>query len=67
MIPDGRRFYKMSGSGNDFVMIDARESGRGQLSEPETVQRICARATGVGADGIVFLEASAVAAVRLRC
>jgi diaminopimelate epimerase len=65
VIPSGRTFYKMSGSGNDFVMVDARTDPPGQLGEPEVVQRICARGTGVGADGIVFLEPSAVADVRL--
>jgi diaminopimelate epimerase len=65
MILTGRRFYKMSGSGNDFVMIDARTEGRGDLEQPQAIKRVCARATGVGADGIVFLERSAVADVRL--
>jgi diaminopimelate epimerase len=65
MIPLGRAFYKMSGSGNDFVMIDARENGRGRLDEPSVVQAVCARGTGVGADGIVFLESSSVADVKL--
>lgn len=65
MIPLGRSFYKMSGSGNDFVMIDARDSGRGRLDEPSVVQAVCARGTGVGADGIVFLERSAAADVKL--
>ena len=66
MIPAGRAFYKMSGSGNDFVMVDARTEAPGWLAEPQTVQSVCARATGVGADGIVFLEPSAVAAVKLN-
>jgi diaminopimelate epimerase len=66
MIPAGRAFYKMSGSGNDFVMVDARTEAPGWLAEPSTVQRVCARATGIGADGIVFLEPSSVAAVKLH-
>src|SRR3954466_10177322 len=65
MIPAGRRFYKMSGSGNDFVMVDARTEPRGSLGDAGTIQRICARGTGVGADGIVFLESSESADVRL--
>lgn len=65
MIPGGRQFYKMSGSGNDFVMIDARTEGRGRLDNPEIVQAVCARGTGVGADGIVFLEPSKGADIRL--
>lgn len=65
MIPTGRPFYKMSGSGNDFVMIDARVEPRGRLDEPAVVQAVCARGTGVGADGIVFLEPSDTADIRL--
>jgi diaminopimelate epimerase len=55
----------MSGSGNDFVVVDARSEPPGRLAEPEVIQSICARATGVGADGIVFLDRSRRAAVRL--
>jgi diaminopimelate epimerase len=65
MIPTGRPFYKMSGSGNDFVFVDARKEPPGRLSEPAVVGQICARGTGVGADGIVFLEPSDVAGIRL--
>src|SRR5947208_12307331 len=55
----------MSGSGNDFVVVDARETPPGRLADPEVVGRICAHGTGVGADGIVFVEPSSEAAVRL--
>jgi len=65
VIPSGRPFFKMSGSGNDFVMVDARTEPRGELGEVDTIRRLCARGTGVGADGIVFLERSDVADVRL--
>jgi diaminopimelate epimerase len=65
MIPAGRPFYKMSGSGNDFVMVDARSDPPGKLADPQVVARVCARGTGVGADGIVFLQPSAIAAVKL--
>lgn len=65
MIPRGRSFFKMTGSGNDFVMIDALRAPRGSLGQPAVIQRVCARGTGVGADGIVFLEPSNVADVRL--
>lgn len=65
MIPLGREFWKMSGSGNDFVFVDARAEPPGPLALPALVKAVCARGTGVGADGIVFLERSAVADVRL--
>ena len=66
MIPSGRTFYKMSGSGNDFVVVDARQEPPNGLDRPETVQAVCARGTGVGADGVVFLEPSRTAAYRIR-
>jgi len=46
---DNRRFYKMSGSGNDFVFFDASD---GDLSEGENaaaIRCLSARGTGVGA------------------
>ncbi len=65
MIHAGRAFYKMSGSGNDFVMIDATHEPPGALAEEPLVRALCARATGVGADGIVFLETSRLADYRM--
>ncbi|MBI2796345.1 MAG: diaminopimelate epimerase [Gemmatimonadetes bacterium] len=55
-----RRFYKMSGSGNDFVFLDGRLESVADWSTPEAIRRICARGTGVGADGIVVLRPSTV-------
>lgn len=65
MLPAGRTFYKMSGSGNDFVVIDAMQDAPGALGDAGTVRAICARATGIGADGIVFLEPSVIADYRM--
>ncbi len=65
MLPAGRTFYKMSGSGNDFIMVNAIEEPAGALAERATVQALCARGTGIGADGIVFLEPSSEADFRM--
>ena len=65
MIPLGREFWKMSGSGNDFVFVDTREMPAGPLTSPEVIGAICSRGTGIGADGICFLEESDRAAIRL--
>ena len=51
----GPPFYKMSGSGNDFVFFDMREDAAPELETTETIRSISARGTGVGADGVVFL------------
>lgn len=66
MTGGGRRFYKMSGSGNDFIVFDARSEPAGALAEPAVVQAMCARGSGVGADGVVFLECSELAEAHLR-
>jgi diaminopimelate epimerase len=64
----GRMFVKMSGSGNDFVFFDSRWEPPGGLGAPERIRAICARGTGVGADGVVFVEAGddVVADARIR-
>ncbi|MEZ4496048.1 MAG: hypothetical protein R2845_04545 [Thermomicrobiales bacterium] len=49
-------FMKMSGSGNDFVVIDNR-SGRLEPDDiPEFVRAVCRRRLSIGADGVVFIE-----------
>ena len=62
----GRRFWKMSGSGNDFVVFDARSEPPGHLGNADRIQALCARRTGIGADGAVFLEAWADGDFRMR-
>lgn len=62
----GRRFWKMSGSGNDFVFFDARREPPGDLGTPAAIDRLCARATGVGADGVVFIQSDATESFRIR-
>jgi len=65
MLPSGRTFYKMSGSGNDFVMVEALEQSADDLAQPETVRALCARGTGIGADGLVLLTRSWAADFRM--
>jgi diaminopimelate epimerase len=65
-IPHGRKFWKMSGSGNDFLFFDARIDPPGDFSTPAIIDQICARATGVGADGVVFIQNDATEAFRIR-
>jgi diaminopimelate epimerase len=65
MIRFGREFFKMTGSGNDFVFVDTRTEAAGSLAQPEVVSAICSKGTGIGADGVVFIDRSAKADVRL--
>ena len=51
-----RTFWKMTGSGNDFVFFDARSEPAMELESAAAIGAICDRRRGVGADGIVLLE-----------
>jgi diaminopimelate epimerase len=62
----GRRFWKMSGSGNDFVFFDARREPPGVLESPPAIAAVCERRTGIGGDGIVLLEEAAGHAFGIR-
>ncbi len=62
----GRRFYKMTGSGNDFVVFNAADGPFGSLETPDEIKTMCARGTGIGADGAVFLEAADNNVLRMR-
>jgi diaminopimelate epimerase len=57
-------FFKMTGSGNDFVVLDGRSTTAEQWPE-ERVRAICDRRNGVGADGLVLLTPSSADAVRM--
>jgi len=67
-IPEGHPFYKMSGSGNDFIFFDARsDTGVAHaLDNPDAVRKLCATGTGIGADGVVFLQSDTYQAFRIR-
>jgi diaminopimelate epimerase len=64
--PEGQRFYKMTGSGNDFVVFASSAAVTTQLENAETIVSLAARGTGIGADGVVFLEKAGEGDVRMR-
>jgi len=47
-------FFKMSGSGNDFVVLDGRVSPVTDWT-PHAIREACDRRMGIGADGLVVL------------
>jgi len=59
-----RRFDKMHGLGNDFVILDARSEPFNVT--PELARAIADRRTGVGCDQLIVLEPSDRADVRMR-
>jgi diaminopimelate epimerase len=53
----GRPFWKMTGSGNDFVFLDNRTGGHEDLVSASIIGALCDRRRGVGADGMVLIDA----------
>ena len=45
----------MSGAGNDFILFDTKINPGLSLSA-DGIKRICARRTGIGADGVIFIS-----------
>lgn len=64
LTPSPINFVKMSGTGNDFIIIDHRTP----LIDPEEMSEfarlICRRKFSVGADGLIFIENSEIADFR---
>ncbi len=60
----GTIVYKMTGSGNDFVLLDGRSTALEACSAERVVQ-LCDRRTGIGADGLVLLAPEGPDAVRM--
>jgi diaminopimelate epimerase len=49
-------FYKMNGSGNDFILIDNRTAIIDPEAAPELARSLCRRKVSVGADGLILIE-----------
>ena len=59
-----RHFHKMHGLGNDFVIVDARETPFDVT--PSLARAIADRRIGVGCDQLIILEPSSSADLRMR-
>jgi diaminopimelate epimerase len=60
------KFSKMVASGNDFVVIAGARQVTGAANRRALISRICDRKYGIGADGLLILEKSPRADVRMR-
>jgi diaminopimelate epimerase len=56
----------MSGSGNDFILVDNRRGAVGPAAGPALARRLCTRRFSVGADGLILIERSREADFRWR-
>jgi diaminopimelate epimerase len=59
-------FMKMSGSGNDFILVDHRKPLLDVRRMKKFAQKVCRRRISVGADGILFIERSKKADFKWR-
>lgn len=54
-------FVKMSGTGNDFILVDHRKPLLPREKMAEFARLVCRRRFSVGADGLIFIEPSEAA------
>ncbi len=59
-------FMKMSGSGNDFILIDHRKPFLEEDRLKECIRKVCQRRISVGADGLILIERSKKADFKWR-
>ncbi len=57
------KFWKMSGAGNDFVLITGR---RGTAALKRLAVKLCSRRTGAGTDGLLCVNGAGRGAVSVR-
>jgi diaminopimelate epimerase len=57
-------FAKLSGTGNDFIIIDHRDSFIPEADQSEFARLVCRRRFSVGADGLILIENSDTADFR---
>ncbi|MGE5197573.1 MAG: diaminopimelate epimerase, partial [Deltaproteobacteria bacterium] len=58
------KFAKMAGAGNDFIIV--RSGDLPAVSLPLLAKKMCDRKFGIGADGLLLLEKSRKADIRMR-
>ena len=49
-------FFKYQGTGNDFVMLDQRETTYLTKNDTQIIRQLCDRRFGIGGDGLMFLQ-----------
>lgn len=59
-------FFKMSGSGNDFIIIDNRKSVVNAPDITDFITKVCRRKVSVGSDGFILVEDDAAVDFKWR-
>jgi diaminopimelate epimerase len=68
-IPSGKfslEFWKMHGIGNDFIVVDNRSNSIKELEISGVTKNLCRRRFSIGADGLILLQSSEKADVKMR-
>lgn len=60
------RFYKYHGAGNDFVLVDNLDEKIPEEEKSRLAKIFCDRKFGVGGDGLVLVEKSGKADIKMR-
>ncbi|MCX8175897.1 MAG: diaminopimelate epimerase [Candidatus Bathyarchaeota archaeon] len=66
MVLTGLKFWKMHGLGNDYIVVDNRENIVVEDEKPSLASKLCRRRFSVGADGLILVENSSIADVKMR-
>jgi len=64
-LPDAVPFAKLSASANDFIVLDNRDESFSDVASL-IAEHVCARRYSIGADGLILVENSRHATVRIR-
>ncbi len=59
-------FEKISGSGNDFIIVDNRSGQFDDMDKSALSAHLCRRRISIGADGMIFIENSQSADIRMN-
>jgi diaminopimelate epimerase len=65
-VVEGLKFWKMHGTGNDFIVIDNRDLKINENEIADFAKRVCERRWSVGGDGLILVYASDVADFKMR-
>jgi diaminopimelate epimerase len=60
------KFVKMSGAGNDFIMVDRTGGESVPVLTGPAIRRLCTRGLSVGADGVIEIFPDSGASFRMR-